>query len=507
MFRSKPIRPDRVRPLLLVLATAVLFVLLIACVNVANLLLARAGRRATEVAVRTALGATRSRIVRQLLTESVLLAMAGGLVGCLIALWGTQAALGVLPEILLPRAEQIRVDGRVLAVTIIASTIAGVLFGLVPALNASRLDQYTALRERGTRSSGSRHRTQGVFVVVEIALALVLLVGAGLMIRSLTAALSVDPGFNADRLLVARVSFQVSDAGPDRIRAGWRRMRHQLDAIPGINGTSISASSVPMTGDFSGLPFWLDGQAKPSTPAEMKWALSYVVDADYLTVMGTPLHRGRFLTAHDDERASPVIVIDDRFARRHFGDRDPIGRRINIDLLNMTAEIVGVVGHVRQWGLDETPASPYQAQCYLSVFQIPDRLLPLAAGDIAIVFRTADAPLAQVGPIRRALEQINGDLVLYREQSMNGVMTAGLAARRFSMIVLGVFASLALVMACVGIYGVVSYLEDSARTTSPSVWRLAPSDGMSCGRCFATARRWHLPASPSASWPRPGSPA
>ena len=339
----------------------------------------------------------------------------------------------------------------------IASTIAGVLFGLVPALNASRLDQYTALRERGTRSSGSRHRTQGVLVVVEIALALVLLVGAGLMIRSLTAALSVDPGFNADHLLVARVSFPVSDAGPARIRAVWRRMSHELDAIPGINGTSLTASSVPMTADFSGLPFWLDGQAKPSTPAEMKWALSYVVDPSYLTVMGIPLHRGRFLTAHDNERASPVIVIDDRFARRHFGDRDPIGRRINIDLLNMTAEIVGVVGHVRQWGLDETPASPYQAQVYLSVFQIPDRLLPLAAGDIAIVFRTADAPLAQVGPIRRVLEQINGDLVLYREQSMTGVMTARLASRRFSMIVLGVFAALAVVMACVGIYGVVSH--------------------------------------------------
>ena len=185
-------------------------------------------------------------------------------------------------------------------------------------------------------------------------------------------------------------------------------MSQKFETIPGVQAASLSASSVPMTSDFSTLPFWLDGQAKPSTPAEMKWALSYIVEASYLKVMGIPLERGRFLTPQDNEHSSPVIVIDDQFARRHFGDRDPIGRRINIDLLNITAEIVGVVGHVRQWGLDESAASSYQAQCYLSMFQIPDHVMPLAARDIAVVFRTADAPLAQVGPIRRALEQIDG---------------------------------------------------------------------------------------------------
>jgi predicted permease len=212
-----------------------------------------------------------------------------------------------------------------------------------------------------------------------------------------------------------------------------------------------------MTGDFSTVPFWLDGEPKPSTPAEMKWALSYIVEATYLTVMGIPLERGRFLTPQDNEHSSPVIVIDDQFARRYFGDHDPIGRRINIDILNITAEIVGVVGHVRQWGLDESPTSPYLAQCYLSVFQIPNRFLPFAARDIAMVFRTADAPLAQVGPIRRALEQISGQMVMYREQAMDGVMSDRLATRRFSMMVLGAFAALALLMACVGIYGVMSH--------------------------------------------------
>jgi predicted permease len=456
-----PLKSDLVgpfRPLLLLLVSAVLFVLLIAGVNVANLMLARSSRRSTEVAICTALGASRSRIVRQFLTESVLLALAGGILGALSAFWGTETALTVLPEVLLPRADEIRVDERVLLFTTIASVVAGVLFGLVPALKASRLAQHATLRERGPRSGGARHRTQGVFVVVEIALALVLLVGAGLMIRSLTTVLRMDPGFKSDNLLVARVSFPVSNARPDQVLSLWRQMSEKFKTIPGLQAASLSASSVPMTNDFSALPFWLDREAKPSTPAEMKWALSYIVEANYLKVMGIPLERGRFLAPQDNEHSPPVIVIDDQFARRHFGDQDPVGRRVNIDLLNTAAEIVGVVGHVRQWGLDENAASPYLAQCYLSVFQIPDRFLPFAARDIAIVFRTANAPLAQVGPIRRALEPINGQSVMYREQAMDGVIADRLATRRFSMIVLGIFAALALLMAGVGIYGVISHV-------------------------------------------------
>jgi predicted permease len=456
-----PLKSDLVgpvKPLLLLLVTAVLFVFMIACVNVANLLLARSGRRAPEVAMRSALGASRSRIVRQFLTESMLLALAGGVLGSLAAFWGTRAALTVLPEVLLPRAQEIRVDERVLLFTLITSVIAGVLFGLLPALKASRLDLQAAMRERGLHSSSAHHRTQGVFVVVEIALALVLLVGSGLMIRSLTTVLRIDPGFNSNNILVARVSFPVSITTPDHVMAVWRQMSQKFETIPGLHAASLSLSSVPMTGDFSTLPFWLVGQAKPSTPAEMKWALSYIVEASYLKVMGIPLQRGRFLTPQDNEHSSPVIVIDDQFARRQFGDLDPIGRRINIDILNITAEIVGIVGHVRQWGLDENAASLYQAQCYLSMFQLPGHVMPLAARDSAIVVRTADAPLAQVGPIRRAFEQINGQMVMYREQAMDGVMSDRLATRRFSMIVLGIFAALALLMACVGIYGVVSHV-------------------------------------------------
>jgi predicted permease len=446
-----------IRPLLLLLATAVIFVLLIAGVNVANLLLARSSRRATEVAIRTALGASRNRIVRQFLIESLVLSLAGGALGGALAFWGTGAALSVLPEVLLPRADEIRVDARVLSFTLMASIVAGVVFGLVPALRASRLDQQASLRERGPRPAGAQHRAQGLFVVVQIALALVLLIGAGLMIRSLTSALSIDPGFTADRLLVARVSSPTSNARPDQVRATWRQMSEAFGTLPGIEAASLTASSIPLTGDFSTLPFWLDGQPKPSTQADMPWAVTYVVEPDYLKVMGIPLRRGRFLTSRDNERSAPVVVVDDEFARRYFGDRDPIGRRVHLDILDVTAEIVGVVGHVRQWALDRQTAS-WQTQLYFTVFQIPERVMPLAASDIAVVFRTSGAPMAQVGPIRQALERMNGELVLYRERAMDRVIADSLATRRFSVIVLGVFAALALVLACVGIYGVISHL-------------------------------------------------
>lgn len=453
-----PLRSDMVgpvRPLLILLSTAVLFVLLIAGVNVTNLLIARSGGRRAEVAIRAALGATRPRIVRQLLTESVLLSLAGGALGGLIAFCGTGAALRLLPGILLPRADDIHVDARVLVFTTALSILAGIVFGLPPAFATSRLD----LKERASRSGGTyHHRTQRTLVVIEIALALTLLVGAGLTIRSLTSALRVDPGFRTDHLLLARISFPNETFSPDDVLASWRLLGRAFTAVPSVQAVSLSASSVPMTGDFSALPFWLQGEPKPSTPAQMKWALSYVVEPSYLKVMKIPLRRGRFLTTRDTEESPLVIVIDDQFARTYFASQDPIGRRVNFDVLNVTAEVVGVAGHVRQWGLDESTDSPYQTQVYLSMYQLPRSFLPLAASDIAVTFRTAGAPLAAVGPIRRALEQLNGLLVMYREQDMNRLISDRLATRRFSMIVLGIFAGLALLMACLGIYGVISHL-------------------------------------------------
>ena len=399
-----------IQPFLVVLLAAVGFVLLIACVNVANLLLVRSTGRTHEFAIRAALGANRGRVVRQLLTESLLLALAGGGLGLLVASWGTHAALKVLPEAL-PRAEEVQLDGRVLLFTFAVIVLAGILFGLAPALRASRADLHETLKEGGRGLSGARHRAQSVFVVVEMALALILLAGAGLMIRSLAKLWRIDPGFDPHNVLTFYSSFPPLSS-PPAIRAAWRRMEDSLRTIPGVVAASLTVGSMPTQSD-SELPFWLEGQPKPSTQAEMKMTLFYLVQPDYLNVMRTPLKRGRFLSLADNEHSPFVTVIDDRFARLYFGGQDPIGKRVSFNIFNVTAEIVGVVGHVKQWGLDEDSASPVQAQCYFNLAQIPDQFVPLMSANAGFVVRTAGPPLAQVGAIRHALDQINTQQVMY----------------------------------------------------------------------------------------------
>jgi predicted permease len=446
-----------VKPFLFVLLGAVGFVLLIACANVANLLLARSTSRTREFAVRAALGAGRMRVVGQLLTESTLLSVAGGGFGLIVAYWGTKAALKSLPEAL-PRANEIGLDTHVLLFTLAVAVLVGLLFGLAPALKMSRANLGEMLKESGRGSSGARHRTQSVLVAIEMAMALVLLVGAGLMIRTLAALWSVNPGFNPHNVLLFNVTMPRGlGANPPGLRSVLRQIHSTLMSIPGVQFASLQGGSLPMQGD-SEFPFWLEGQPKPAAQNDMQSSLFYLVEPDYLKAMGTPLLRGRFLTEQDNEHSQPVIVIDEYFAHKYFPNEDPIGKRINLAIVDLQPEIVGVAGHVKHFGLDSDAKAPIQAQLYMPFLQIPDRFLPLVENDVGIVARTQVPPANLVGAIRNTMLSVNSEEVVYGDQTMEDVVADSLADRRFSMILLGVFGALALILSSIGIYGVVSYL-------------------------------------------------
>jgi predicted permease len=443
-----------IRPTLLLLLGAVGFVLIIACANVANLLLARATARGREFAIRAALGATRARMVRQLLAESVLLALGGAALGLLLASWGTRLVLAAAPDYL-PRTQEVGIDPHVLLFTLAVSVLAGILFGLAPAFHSSNVHPQESLKEGARGSGGGRHRAEGVFVVVEVGLAVVLLAGAGLMMQSIWRLWRVDPKFNPHNVLTAQVALSPTVmASPAAIRLAYQQM---LDRVAGIQGVQSAAicSLLPLGESDSEITYWLGAPTQPPQD-QMSWAVSNITTPDYFRAMGIPLLEGRIFTNRDTTTSPTVVLIDDVMAKHLFPVQEAIGKQINLSELG-AVQVVGVVGHVKQWGLDSDDTSKIRDQVYFPFAQIPDRFMSEGATGLTLVVRTSQPPLSVVSAVRAQVAGPTEDQPLYNVRTMEQVIAGSLAERRFTMLLLIIFATTALVLAAVGIYGVMSY--------------------------------------------------
>ncbi|HEX8186333.1 MAG TPA: ABC transporter permease, partial [Blastocatellia bacterium] len=442
-----------VRPALLLLLAAVAFVLLIACVNVANLLLARASARQREIAIRRALGAGRLRLIRQLLTESLLLSLIGGAFGILIAMWSVGALVKLSPANV-QRMGNISVDSAMLVFTLSVSILTGLIFGLVPALQASNPDLQETLKDaaRGATAGVHRSRLRSLLIVSEFALALMLLIVAALLMRSFWRLQNVDPGFTAENVLTARLWLpqpNLPETGPyfkhsSRVTF-YKQVLDRVSALPGVLSAG-STTRLPFDGSRNSNSFIIEGQSLEST--DFNLAQTAVASTGYFDAIGIPLVKGRLFTEQEDENAPGVIVVNQLFAQKYFPDEEPLGKRIRFGRQPQSPwfTIVGVVRDVKNEGLDvET-----RPQIYRSILQASNLSLTL-------VIRTAANPSSLAEAVRNEVRSVDPDMPVFGIRTMQEVMASAVVQRRFAMVLLGMFAFIALVLSSVGIYGVIAY--------------------------------------------------
>ncbi len=436
----------KIRPTMLTLAAAVGFVLLIACVNLANLLLSRSAARRREIGIRSSLGAGRGRLMRQLLTESVLLAALGALAGLGLALAATRLVANLSPTIL-PRASEVALDARALGFTAAVAMLTGILFGLAPAIHMAKTDLMAALREggRGNAIGFRRNRLRSVLVVGEVALALVLLSGAGLLMRSFYRLQSVDPGFDSHGLLTFRTNLPGAKYRDDAAQAGfYQRALERIRSLPGVS-VAGAAQIFPLAGDDYILTFEQIG--KPPVPVgNSPSAAYYVATPGYFAALRIPIKRGRDFTERDNAAAPPVAIISESMARQFYANEDPIGQRIRMGNGSKPAEIVGIAGDVR----DQELESKGRPAVYEPAAQIP-------FGTMYFAVRTAGDPVALIPGVRAAMRELDAELPLDAVGTVDALVSTALSQRRVAMVMMAVFAGLALLLAMIGIYGVISY--------------------------------------------------
>ncbi len=456
-----------IRPTLFMLMAAVVAVLLIACVNVAHLLLARASTREKEIAVRTALGANPGRLVRQLLTESVLLAVMAGLIGLLVAYWST-GILAKLSPAGFPQASEIRIDWRVLAFTLGVSIVTGLTFGLAPALSSARSNLNLVLRSGGRGGTGgrTRSRVRDVLMVCEVASSAALLIGAGLLIRSLVRLQEVNPGFRTDGVLTMQLSLPPTRYSGLKVGLFYEQLLGRLAGITGVQAVGVSRF-LPLSGNDASGNFQIEGQPRLRTTDQPR-AKFRTASAGYFAALRIPLLRGRVFDNRDNQQTPKVVIINETAARRYWPNEDPIGKRILSGFDNdKWTTIIGVVGDVKHAGLDAAT----DPETYYHYLQIPPEVMNLAEGTVALAIRTSSDPAAMTSSVREQLRTLDPSLPIYNVHAMQDLVEGSVAEPRFRTLLISAFAGLALVLASLGLYGVVAY-SVSQRTTEIGI-RLA----------------------------------